>query len=123
MSGFLRSRQLSFKYAYEGLRHVLRTQPNSWIHLIAAALVGILAIWLQLPLRDLAVLILVIGLVWVTECVNTSIEAVVDQLSPQRHPAAKIAKDVGAAAVLISALIAVIVGLLILSPPLLRQLF
>ena len=101
---------------------MLRTQPNSWIHLLATALVLLLTIWLQLPLRDGAVLVLVIGLVWITECINTSIEAIVDHLSPERHAAAKIAKDVGAAAVLISALFAVIIGLMILGPPLLEQL-
>jgi diacylglycerol kinase len=58
------------------------------------------------------------GIVWLAEFLNTSIEAIVDLVSPQRHPLAKVSKDVGAAAVLITATTAVIVGILLLGPPL-----
>jgi diacylglycerol kinase len=64
---------------------------------------------------------LTVGLVWVAEFVNTSVEAVVDLLSPDIHPLAKVAKDVAAAAVLIAALAAVVIGLLILGPPLWKK--
>jgi diacylglycerol kinase len=57
-------------------------------------------------------------MVFAAEFVNTAIEAVVDLASPQKHPLAKVGKDVGAAAVLIAALAAVLIGLLILGPPL-----
>jgi diacylglycerol kinase (ATP) len=77
-----------------------------------------LAIWLGLPARDWAVLILTITMVFTAEFINTAIEAVVDLASPQKHPLAKVGKDVGAAAVLIAALAAVLIGLLILGPPL-----
>ena len=63
-------------------------------------------------------LILTIAMVFTAEFINTSIEAVVDLASPVHHPLAKVGKDVGAAAVLIAALAAVLVGLLILGPPL-----
>jgi len=69
------------------------------------------------------VLLLTIGLVWTAEFLNTALEAVVDLASPQQHPLARIGKDVGAAAVLIAALIAVLTGLLILGPPLWMRLF
>jgi len=71
-----------------------------------------------LPPRDWAVIILATALVFSAEFVNTSIEAVVDLASPVHHPLAKVGKDVGAAAVLVAALAAFVVGLLIIGPPL-----
>ncbi len=81
-------------------------------------LVIVLALVLKLEFRDLAVLIVTITIVWMGEFINTALEAVVDLVSPQFHPLAKVGKDVGAAAVLIAALASVLVGLLILGPPL-----
>ena len=115
---FLVSRARSFGHAFRGLWYVVRTQRNAWIHALATSLVVVMALWLQLTLRDWAVLILAIALVWTAEFINTALEAVVDLASPQHHPLAKVGKDVGAAAVLISALVSVLVGLLILGPPL-----
>ncbi len=112
------SRYRSFGHAFRGLWFVLRTQQNAWIHALAAILVFILAWWLQLPARDWAVLIVTIAMVFTAEFINTAIEAVVDLASPEKHPLAKVGKDVGAAAVLISALAAVLIGLFILGPPL-----
>jgi len=61
---------------------------------------------------------MIIAIVWIAEFINTALEAVVDLASPAHHPLAKVGKDVGAAAVLIAALAAVLIGLLILGPPL-----
>jgi len=63
-------------------------------------------------------LLLTIAMVWTAEFINTALEAVVDLASPQNHPLAKVGKDVGAAAVLIAALTSILIGLLILGPPL-----
>lgn len=63
-------------------------------------------------------MVLGMALVWVAEFANTAIEAAVDVASPDHHPLAKVAKDVSAAAVLIAVLAAVIIGLLVLGPPL-----
>ena len=115
---FLVSRARSFGHAFRGLWYVLRTQRNAWIHALATLLVAALALWLRLPLRDWAVLLVTVALVWTSEFINTALEAVVDLASPQQHPLAKVGKDVGAAAVLIAALISVLIGLLILGPPL-----
>lgn len=71
---------------------------------------------------DWAVLLLTIALVWTAEFINTALEAVVDLASPQQHPLAKVGKDVGAAAVLIAALTSILVGLLVLGPPLWEKL-
>ena len=118
MKSFILSRIRSFGYAFRGWWHVIRTQQNAWIHAIVSTAVLIVGLWLGLPPRDWAVLLLTIAMVWAAEFLNTAIEAVVDLASPANHPLAKVGKDVGAAAVLIAALAAVGVGLLILGPPL-----
>lgn len=118
MAEFLRSRGRSFRYAFAGWWHVIRTQKNAWIHAVIAVLAIILALLLRIAARDFAVLILTIAMVWIAEFLNTAIEAVVDLASPQVHPLAKIGKDVCAAAVLIAALASILVGLLIMGPPL-----
>lgn len=123
MKEFITSRIASFGYAFRGWKHVVRNERNAWIHAVATVCVAIVAIWLNISLRDAAVLVLAVAMVWTAEILNTSIEAVVDLASPIHHPLAKIGKDVGAAAVLIAAAAAVLVGLLILGPPLWHKLF
>jgi diacylglycerol kinase len=108
----------SFGYALEGLRHAVSTQRNLRIHLAIAALVVGVGVFLDLPLRDWAVLALTIGAVLTGELINTVVEAVVDLASPEYHDLAKVAKDVAAGTVLVMALTAISVGLLILGPPL-----
>lgn len=123
MRSFFISRVASFRYAFQGWHHVLRTQQNVWIHSAIAVIVFVLALWLQLPARDWAVLVLTSAMVFAAEFLNTAIEAVVDLASPDKHPLAKIGKDVGAASVLVAALAAILIGLLILGPPLWVKLF
>jgi len=118
MKSFFLSRIRSFGYAFRGWWHVIRTQRNAWIHAIISTAVLIVGLWLRLPPRDWAVLLLTIAMVWAAEFFNTALEAVVDLASPAKHPLAKVGKDVGAAAVLIASLAAIGVGLLILGPPL-----
>lgn len=118
---FFRSRARSFRYAFSGWWFVIRTQKNAWIHAIISVIVILLALWLRVSLQDMAVLVLTIAVVWTAEFLNTAVEAVVDLASPQIHPLAKIGKDVGAAAVLIAALASIIIGLLIMGPPLLLR--
>lgn len=122
MTNFIVSRLRSFRHAFHGWWYVICTQQNAWIHAVASALVLLFALWLNLPLRDWAVLILTIALVWSAEFLNTAIEAVVDLASPSRHPLAKVGKDVGAAAVLIAAMASVVIGFLVLGPPLVERL-
>ncbi|MBN2389818.1 MAG: diacylglycerol kinase family protein [Anaerolineae bacterium] len=113
---------LGFKYAGEGLLHAVRTQRNFRIHLMATALVVILGTWLRLPDTSWAILTLTIGMVLVTEMMNTAAEALVDLASPDYHPLAKLVKDVAAGAVLVIAITSAVVGLIILGPPLLARL-
>jgi len=118
MSEFFRLRARSFQYAFAGWWYVIRTQKNAWIHALFSIAVLILAYLLNVDLRDLAILIVTITMVWMGEFINTALEIVVDLASPQLHPLAKVGKDVGAAAVLIAAMASILVGLLILGPPL-----
>lgn len=119
---FVVARWYSFGHAFRGWGYVMQTQHNAWIHATVATFVFIAGLWVGLSARDWAVLILTITMVFAAEFVNTAIEAVVDLTSPQKHPLGKVGKDVGAAAVLIAALAAVLVGLLILGPPLWEKL-
>ena len=78
-------------------------------------------LWLQIEKQDWLILVLTIAMVWMAECFNTALEQVVDLVSPDIHPLARQAKDVAAAAVLISAIFSLIVGLIIFLPPLLDK--
>ena len=118
IKSFILSRIVAFGHAFRGWRYVLNTQHNAWIHTVVAIIVLILGVWLNLSARDWAVLVLTIAMVFTAEFINTAIEAVVDLASPVHHPLAKVGKDVGAGAVLVAALAAILIGLLILGPPL-----
>jgi len=123
MKAFFSTRKKSFEYAFSGIRYVIRTQRNAWIHLAVTAVVFLVGVLLKLGTVEWALIAVSVALVWVAECINTSIEAFVDLTSPNEHPLAKTSKDVGAAAVLIAAFIAVIIGILVLGPPIFRILF
>ena len=113
----------SFRHAFAGLWYALRTQRNTRIHLTIAAAVVAMGIWLGLSFTEWAVLVLTIGFVLVSEMLNTVAESLVDLVSPEYHPQAKIVKDVTAGAVLLGAIISILVGLLVLGPPLVARIF
>lgn len=119
---FLYSRVTAFGHAFRGWAYVLKTQHNAWIHSVVATCVIALGLWLKLAAHEWAIIIITIAMVFMAEFINTAIEAVVDLASPVHHPLAKVGKDVGAAAVLIAALAGVVIGLLILGPPLWQRL-
>ena len=108
----------AFRFAFSGLWYAVRTQRNMRIQLAVAAVVGVLGVWIGLTPEEWAVLTLTVGMVLFSEITNTVIERLVDLVSPDYHPLAKIVKDVMAGAVVIAAAVAVVVGLLILGPPL-----
>lgn len=103
----------SIRHAHAGLWHALLTQPNLWIHLIAGVVTVIGAAFTGFTVIEWSILVLTIMLVVILELVNTAAEAIVDLASPEYHELAKVAKDVSAAAVLVAAIGAVIVGLLL----------
>jgi len=112
----------SFRYAFAGLWYALRTQRNVRIHLLVAMGVTAMGLWLRLDALRWAVLALTIALVFFAELMNTVTETAVDLVTEEYHPLAKVAKDLSAGAVLVTALVAVVVGLLILGPALLLRL-
>ena len=122
MIDFLKTRALSFRYAFGGWWYVIRTQRNAWIHAVVSLAVLGIAIWLGLNRYDWAFIIIAIAMVWTAEFINTALEAIVDLASPEQHELARISKDVGASAVLIAAGSAALIGLIILGPPLWNRL-
>jgi diacylglycerol kinase (ATP) len=114
----MRARSLieSFGFAFQGLAYAFRTQRNFKIHCFITVLVIILGLLLRIDLDHWAALGVVIGLVFQTELTNTAVEAIVDKVSPEFHELAKVAKDCSAAAVLVTAMAAVVVGIFILGP-------
>lgn len=116
------NRAASLMHALAGCRYMLRFQKNTRIMLAATLLVAPLAFWLGMGARQWAILILAIGQVWLAEFINGAIEAAVNISAPELHPMAKAAKDVAAAAVLIAVAVAVMIGLLLLGPPLAERL-
>jgi diacylglycerol kinase len=111
----------SVAHAWAGLVYTFHTQRNARWHVIAALAAIGLATWLQIDPLRWAVLVLTIGAVCAGETINTTVEALVDLLSPEWHERAKVAKDVSAGAVLLLAMTAIAVGSLILGPPLLTK--
>lgn len=112
----------SIGFALTGIATMLRTQHNAWLHLAATVAVVLLSFALGVSAGEWTVLILAIVIVWSAEGLNTAFERLCDVAHPDFHPLVKQAKDVAAAAVLISAVGAVAVGLLILGPRLIALL-
>ena len=103
----------SFNYAFDGIVHALRYERNMWIHFGIAALVLIAGLFFALTRVEVIALLVAISFVLITEMFNTAIEHVVDLVTDQDDPRARIAKDVAAGAVLIAAVNAVAVAYLV----------
>ncbi len=106
----------SFSYAVDGLKYAFKYEQNLIVHIIVTILVIVLGIIFHISAYEWAMCAFAIGLVIATELINTSIEATIDLVSPEYNKLAKIAKDTAAAAVLVFALTAIIVGLVIFLP-------
>jgi len=107
----------SFNYAIEGIVYTLRTQRNMRVHMVLAVLVSIGCLLLGIERMQLVAVVFAISLVFVTELVNTAIEATIDVSVERFDPLAKIAKDVAAGAVLCAAINALIVAYFVLFGP------
>ncbi|MBC7744877.1 MAG: diacylglycerol kinase family protein [Flavobacterium sp.] len=106
----------SFIYGIQGISYALGTQLNFKVHFIAAILVLVLGFFLNIDSREWLWIVLAISLVLFSELLNTALEVLVDLVSPDYHIKAKIVKDVAAGAVLVTALFAIITGLIIFIP-------
>ena len=111
----------SFGYAGAGLLYCIRTQRNFRIHVAAAILALIAGFILELALTEWAIIALLVVMVLAAEMVNTMVEALVDLVIQDYHPLAKVAKDVAAGVVLLTAGGAVVVGVLIFVPKLIAR--
>jgi diacylglycerol kinase len=110
---YFKLRLRSIKIALSGIWQVIITQQNARIHLAATLVVLIASILLGFSRMEWMILLLTVGFVWAAEIFNTAIEDLVDLISPENTPAAKRIKDISAGAVLVSALVSVLVGLLL----------
>ena len=112
----LKSRINSFKYALSGLQTALKDQPNFIIHCFIGSVALAAGAYFDITTTEWLFLFLIIGIVLTVELTNTAIEEIVNSFTDQVHPAAKKAKDVAAAAVLVSSISAVVVGFIIFLP-------
>lgn len=110
----------SFGYAFKGLVSLFRHENNAKVHLMAGILAVITAYYLGLSPVEWCILIIQIALVMAAEAFNTAIEKLCDVISPEKHPVIGKVKDLAAGAVLITAIAAVITGLLLFLPKILQ---
>ena len=115
-----RERGNSFGFAWKGIKALFRTEHNAWIHGGVTVIVTLLSALLGVSLTEAALLVLTMAFVWVAEIFNTALEKAMDFISTEKHPQIGLVKDLAAAAVLVSAVAAVIIGLLIFLPKLLH---
>lgn len=106
----------SFGYAREGLKHCFRMERNFRIHTLMGVIAFSLGVLLKLSGAELAILLLLIGLVLIAEMLNTALENLVDLCTGEYHPLAKVVKDVAAGAVLLLCVVAVLVGVVLFVP-------
>lgn len=116
MNFSLAKRLRSFVYAFNGVFYVMKSQHNAWIHALFTVLVCIAGWYFRFTRIEWCFIVFAIVLVWVAEAINTAFEFLADVLSPKHNPLVGKAKDIAAAAVLISAIGSVIIGFLIIGP-------
>jgi len=105
----------SFNAAVEGFIYVLRTERNMRIHYLAAFFFILLGIYLNFTYLEIIALSVTVSLVLASEMINTAIEHIVDMVKAELDPIARIIKDIGAGAVLITSINAAIVGYILFS--------
>ena len=119
---FLQQRGHSFRCAFSGLWDMLLTETNAWIHAGMTVMILLVSWWLQISRQDFGLIMIAIVSVWVAEAFNTVLEIMMDYVtSKQYSPMVGRAKDISAAAVLITSLGAAIIGLSVLGPPLFEK--
>jgi len=112
----IRKRIKSFGFAFSGLRILFREEHNSRIHLLAAVCATIAGYILKISAVEWIAVVFAIGFVITTEIINSSIENLADFVSPDKHEIIKKVKDLAAAGVLVSAITALIIGLIVFLP-------
>src|SRR5690625_1707457 len=109
---------IGFIFAFQGFKHALLYERNFQLQVLSGLLVVIVSFALNLSPIEWAMIVLVIGSVLSLEIINSAVERLLDYVKPEIHPQAKIIKDMLASAVLIISFVALLIGLIILSPKL-----
>lgn len=117
-NNLITSRIKSFGYALKGLFYLIKTETNFQIHSITTILITVLGLYCDLSPTEWCLQCIVIALVLALEAINTAIEKTLDALHPEQHPKIGLAKDISAAAVVITSIFAVVIGLIIYIPKL-----
>ncbi len=116
VKSFLTRRMKSFKYAFNGLIIVFKTQTNFKIHIIAALSAIAMGIWLKISYCEWLILTIIIFFVLIAETFNTIIEKIMDYINPNYDKKIGIIKDLAAAAVLLAAILSLVIGAIIFLP-------
>jgi diacylglycerol kinase len=119
-SEWVKRRAQSFAHAGRGILLLFLAQWNFRIHLIAVVVAVWLGFYFQIGAIEWLILVAAIGMVLCAEALNTAIERAVDLLEPDRHPIARDAKDLAAAAVLIASICAAVIGVILFGPRLMH---
>jgi len=106
----------SFGYSLDGLKYAYKYEQSMLIHVIVTIAVIIVNIILKVTAVEWLITFIAIGMVLASELINTAIEAVVDLVTLEIHPLAKIAKDCGSAATFVLAMMAAVIGLIVYIP-------
>ena len=106
----------SFVYAFNGLKTLLRSEHNAWIHFAATIIVISSGFFLKVNTYEWCLLAFAIGIVFVTELFNTAIEQLTNMISPEYNEKAKKVKDLAAAGVLVAAAVAIVIGCFVFFP-------
>lgn len=114
-----RQRRNSFAYAFCGLKAAFKTEHNLWIHTALTLVAALLGFVLHISSYEWLALVLAMGLVWMAELFNTALEKTMDFISTEQNPKIKLVKDLAAAAVLVTALTALVCGGIIFIPKIL----
>ncbi len=116
----IRERAKSFVYAFRGVKTLVQSQHNAWIHLAATVLVVFVGIFFEISRNEWLWIILSIAIVWLAESFNTALEFLADAVSLEHNALIEKSKDVAAGGVLLAAIAAAIIGILVFLPYVLR---
>lgn len=116
----IKKRLISFKFAFNGLKILFKEEHNARIHLFATFCVITAGFIFDVSAHEWIAIIFAVGMVITLEIINSSIENIADFISPEKHDKIKKIKDLAAAGVLMSAVTALIIGLIIFIPEILE---
>lgn len=106
----------SFRFAFKGIYRFFQQEPNAWLHLFATIVLAGAIVYFRITGTELLALVIVTGLVWMAEAINTVVERIMDFISPAYHPKVEFIKDLCAGAVLIAAFTALLTGAIVFIP-------